>query len=177
MAVEDEMEAATPAAQKPVEQEASKLDPKTFDLAGWVAGVSAVTHAVTIYQRGDLVGDLDVVKTRLAQAKLSRDKDAIAALEDQAAQIVDALEESSLDVKVQGWSPEKCEAFQKPFKDEKMSDDEITMRQVVAQVVEPEGFTLDLYRTLLDVLHPQAMAIAGAAVAANTRIPVISVPS
>jgi len=148
-----------------------------FDLAKWVAGVLPVTHTVTIYQRGDLVGDLDVVKMRLAQARLSRDKDAIAALEDQAAQIVEALEGSSLEVKVEGWSQDRIDAFIEPLKVAGMSDEDRVIEQVAAQVTEPAGFTADQYRTLLERVRPQAETIAGAVLAANTRVPVVSIPS
>ena len=72
MAVEDEMEAATPAAQKPVEQEANALDPKTFDLEKWIDGVEPIEHAVKIYARGSLLAELDQIKLDMDKAKLSK---------------------------------------------------------------------------------------------------------
>ena len=117
MAVEDEMEAATPAAQKPVEQEASKLDPKTFDLAKWIEGVEPIEHAVKIYARGSLLAELDIIKGELDNAKLAKNYALVKELGDRAAEIVAALEESALTVKVVAWSQDKIDAFTKPLKD------------------------------------------------------------
>ena len=177
MAVEDEMEAATPAMQKPVEQEASKLDPETFDLAGWIDGVEPVEHSVRIYARGSLLAELDQIKLDMDNAKISKNYSRVKELGEKAAEIIAALEESALTVKVVAWSQDKIDAFTKPLKDAGMSDEDRVIEQVAAQVTEPEGFTADQYRTLLERVRPQAETIAGAVLAANSRVPVVSIPS
>ena len=177
MAVEDEMEAATPAAQKPVEQEANALDPKTFDLAKWIDGVEPIEHAVKIYARGSLLAELDIIKGELDNAKLSKNYARVKELGERAAEVIKSLEESALTVKVVAWSQDKIDAFIKPLKDAGMSDEDRVIEQVAAQVTEPEGFTADQYRTLLERVRPQAETIAGAVLAANTRVPVVSIPS
>ena len=177
MAVEDEMEAATPAAQKPVEQEANALDPKTFDLAKWIDGVEPIEHAVKIYARGSLLAELDIIKGELDNAKLAKNYALVKELGDKAAEIVAALEESALTVKVVAWSQDRIDAFTEPLKAAGMSDEDRAIEQVAAQVTEPAGFTADQYRTLLERVRPQAETIAGAVLAANTRVPVVSVPS
>ena len=58
-----------------------------------------------------------------------------------------------------------------------MSDEDRVIEQVAAQVTEPAGFTADQYRTLLERVRPQAETIAGAVLAANSRVPVVSIPS
>lgn len=177
MAVEDEMEAATPAEQKPVEQEASKLDPETFDLAKWVEGVEPIEHAVKIYARGSLLAELDIINGELDNAKLAKNYALVKELGDKAAEIVAALEESALTVKVVAWSQDKIDAFIEPLKAAGMSDEDRVIEQVAAQVTEPAGFTADQYRTLLERVRPQAETIAGAVLAANSRVPVVSIPS
>ena len=177
MAVEDEMEAATPAAQKPVEQEASKLDPKTFDLAKWIEGVEPIEHAVKIYARGSLLAELDIIKGELDNAKLAKNYALVKELGDRAAEIVAALEESALTVKVVAWSQDRIDDFMEPLKAAGMSDEDRVIEQVAAQVIEPAGFTADQYRTLLERVRPQAETIAGAVYAANLRVPVVSIPS
>ena len=177
MAVEDEVEAATPAAQKPVEQEASALEPKTFDLAKWIDGVEPVEHSVRIYARGSLLAELDIIKGELDNAKLAKNYGRVKELGEKAAEIIAALEESALTVKVVAWSQDKIDAFTKPLKDAGMSDEDRVIEQVAAQVTEPAGFTADQYRTLLERVRPQAEQIAGAVYAANLRVPVVSIPS
>lgn len=167
---------ATPASYGD-EKEIPAAAPKDFDLAAWIDGVTAVRHAVTIYQRGDLIAELDVVKARLNNAKIAKDSDGIAALTDQARAIVATLEESSLDVVVEGWSEDRVKAFREASKEQGVSDEDVTIAQVAAQVVSPEGFDLAFYKTLIEVIRPQAEAIAAAVLAANIRVPSISVPS
>lgn len=147
-----------------------------FDLAAWIEGVQPVTHAVTLYARGDLLADLDVVKSRLEQAKLGRDQATVDVLRGEAAELVDALEASSLDIVVQGWSKSKIDAFQAEQKTAGLVDDDLVIAQVAAQVIQPEGFTADYYRHLLEVIRPQAEQLAGAVMAANNRAPVIGLP-
>jgi hypothetical protein len=177
MSAADEMEAATPAASSTTEVEAAALDPKTFDLAAWVDGITPVRHATRIYGRGDLVAKLDLVKDQIIAAKTGRDYETVKALRDQGGAILDALEESALDIVVEGWSPSRVEAFQKPLKAEGLSDEDILVRQTVAQVVEPAGFTSELFQSMLDALYPQAMQVVASVVAANNRAPVVSIPS
>ena len=171
------MEAATPTVQKPVEHEASELDHKTFDLAKWIEGVEPIEHAVKIYARGSLLAELDIIKGELDNAKLAKNYARVKELGDKAAEIVAALEESALTVKVVAWSQDKIDAFIEPLKAAGMSDEDRVIEQVAAQVTEPEGFTADQYRTLLERVRPQAETIAGAVFAANTRVPVVSIPS
>ena len=166
-----------PAVQKQVEQEASELDPETFDLAKWIEGVEPIEHAVKIYARGSLLAELDIIKSELDNAKLSKNYARVKELGDKAAEIVAALEESALTVKVVAWSQDKIDAFIEPLKAAGMSDEDRVIEQVAAQVTEPEGFTADQYRTLLERVRPQAETIAGAVFAANTRVPVVSIPS
>lgn len=176
MSAAEETEASTPtAANVTGEQEAS--DPKTFDLAAWIEGVQPVTHAVRLYARGDLLSDLDLVKAQIENAKVGRDYDAVKVLREQAGEIVEALEATALDVVVEGWSQSRVEAFQKPLKAEGVSDEDVIVRQTVAQVVEPEGFTAELFESLMERIYPQAMQVVAAAVAANNRAPVVALPS
>lgn len=175
MSAAEETEAATPTRGATSEQEAS--DPKTFDLAAWIEGVQPVTHAVRLYARGDLLSDLDLVKAQIENAKVGRDYDTVKVLREQAGEIVEALEATALDVVVEGWSQSRVEAFQKPLKAEGVSDEDVIVRQTVAQVVEPLGFTAELFESLMERIYPQAMQVVAAAVAANNRAPVVSIPS
>jgi hypothetical protein len=175
MSAAEETEASTPTRGATDEQSAS--DPKTFDLAAWVEGITPVRHATRIYARGDLVAELDLVKDQIIAAKTGRDYETVKALRDQGGVILDALEKSALDVVVEGWSPSRVEAFQKPLKEQGLSDEDILVRQTVAQVVEPEGFTSELFQSMRDALYPQAMQVVASVVAANNRAPVVSIPS
>lgn len=149
-----------------------------FDLNAWIKGVQPVKHAVTLYARGDLFAELDLLKARIDQARREgRDGRTISPLQKKAKLIAEEIGASALDVVVQGWSQDRIDAFTKPLKAAGMSDEDRVIEQVAAQVVEPVGFTADQYRTLLERVRPQAETIAGAVLAANSRVPVVSIPS
>lgn len=171
---------ATPArydAPEAAAQAATDPDAEGFDLAAWVAGVAPVTHAVTLYARGDLLGDLDVLHARITNAKGANQTKVVRELTKQAQEIAAQIEASALDVVVQGWAQDRVSAFQEDLKARGVEGEDLSIEQAAAQVVSPEGFTADMYRRLLDVIRPQAMQIAAAAVAANRRVPVVTVPS
>ena len=117
------------------------------------------------------------MKAQIENAKVGRDYDTVKVLRDQAGEIVEALESTALDVVVEGWSQSRVETFQKPLKEQGLSNEDVIVRQTVAQVVEPEGFTAELFESLMERIYPQAMQVVAAAVAANNRAPVVSIPS
>jgi hypothetical protein len=171
---------ATPARydDNPEPEQAAPGGDEDFDLAQWVEGVTPVTHAVALYARGDLLADLDLVTARIDQARREhRDNRTIAPLRERAKALADTIRASELDVVVQGWSQDRVEDFQRPLKEVGMSNEDVVIEQVCAQVVSPKGFTPDLYRQLDALIHPQVEQIAGAVFACNLRVPVVSVPS
>lgn len=152
------------------------LSPETFDLAAWVDGIQPVTHSVTLYSRGDLVGDLDIIRERIRHARDSRDTQAVEDLTRQARDIVAALDESALDVVVVGWSQDRIDAFRRERAEEGLDEQAVSLAQVAAQVIQPEGFTTAMLETLFERIGPQAQQIVAAVSAANSQAPKVSVP-
>ena len=152
------------------------LDPASFDLAAWIDGVQPVTRAVTIYARGDLVADLDLLVERARLAKAAKRFDEVRELQAKAGQIVDEINASALDVVVQAWSQDRIDGFRKELEGQGLDATEVSMRQVAAQVVSPAGFTVDMLATLFDRVGPQAQQIVGAVSSANASVPTVSVP-
>lgn len=173
---EQTMDETPTVARTPHKEEEKALDVTSFDLASWVDGVQPVTHAVTLYARGDLVADLDRVTADLKRAKLVRDLDAVGTLTAQAKRIVDELEKSALDVVVAGWSSDRISGFRKTLEAEGVTGTDLDMEQVAAQIVSPEGFTADHLRELITRIEPQVQQVIGAVAAANTHVPTVSVP-
>ena len=152
------------------------LSPETFDLAAWVDGVQPVTHSVTLYSRGDLVADLDVIRERIRHARDSRDTQAVEELTRQAREIVTALDESALDVVVVGWSQDRIDAFRNEKREGGLDEQAVSLAQVAAQVIQPEGFTTAMLETLFERIGPQAQQIVAAVSAANSQAPRVTVP-
>lgn len=172
MAVEDEIEAATPASR---ETEASEPSPQGFDMAAWVSGVRAVRHTVRLWARGDLLAELDVLRTQIRNAGLADDTKELAALRRQAGALVEEMDASALDVTVEARSRSWVKAFLEARQG--MDEEERAIELVCAQIISPPDFTPALYHQLLEVIEPQVQQIAGAVMAANQQAVDVSVPS
>jgi len=147
----------------------------TFDLEKWINGVTPVERACTIYGRADLLAQLDLMRDRIRAARRAG-KDT-KSLEGQAQHLADEVEASALDVVVQGWSPERREEYHQALKDQGITDNlELGLHMVAAQIVKPEGFTVEMLRTLQDVSPTQAGLIASRVQEANTKPVEVSVP-
>lgn len=155
---------------------AAALTPESFDLAAWVDGIQPVTHSVTLYARGDLVGDMDRIHARLRHARDTRDTRAVEELTAQAREVVDILNESALDVVVVGWSQDRIDAFRRERAEEGLDEHAVSLAQVAAQVIQPEGFTVSFLETLFERIGPQAQQIVAAVSAANSQAPKVTVP-
>ena len=155
---------ATPKAA-PVED---ALTVDTFDLEKWISGVAPVGRA-------DLLAQLDLMRDRIKAARRAGKN--TKPLEDQAKHLADEVEASALDIVVQGWSPERREEYHQALKDQGITDNlELGLHMVAAQIVKPEGFTVEMLRTLQDVSPTQAGLIASRVHEANTKPVEVSVP-
>lgn len=160
---------------KPVNEDAP-LDAATFDLAKWVEGVQPVRRATTIYGRGDLAADLDLIKEKMTDARASADTAMLDELHTQAALIVEELQASAVDIVVEGWSNDRLRAFHEAAKENGLTKEEAIAEQVAAQIVSPEGFTGDFYTRLLEVVPQQANKIFGIVMQANNAPVDVSLP-
>lgn len=49
----------------------TKIDPEEFDLAGWVKGIKRPERSVTIYQRPDIIAELDDLERKIKIARIT----------------------------------------------------------------------------------------------------------
>lgn len=153
------------------------VTPETFDLAAWIAGVTPVQRTVTLYARGDLFAVLSAMETRYDEAKRSVNVDDMRALKEQMREVADQIRASALDITVQGRSADWVQRFRKDCEDRNLDGDETTLEQLAAQIIAPEGLTVDMLATLRERIEPQVVALLQAVAAVNTQAPRISVPS
>ena len=57
------------------EQIENDIAPATFDLDAWIDGTCGLTHLAVIYQKGDLLAELDRLQRKIDAAKTVSDKD------------------------------------------------------------------------------------------------------
>lgn len=154
-------------------------DLEGFNMADWVSGVTSVRRSDTIYQRGDLLADVDVLKNRWLNAKLKGDSKTQAKLMRQMKPLVEQIERTALDVVVEGRSQDWIDEFRSTIKEHNpdITDDDVNIAQVAAQIVQPEGLDLEFVQHLFTVIRPQMEKIVALVGAVNSKPVVVSLPS
>ena len=82
--------------------------PETFDLDAWLSGASRPQRSVRIYQRGDMLAELDELGREIELAEAADDAErsltdaSPAALRQKYAELSEQFAASCLDVRVQG---------------------------------------------------------------------------
>ena len=153
------------------------VNPETFDLAAWIAGVTPVERTVTVYANGRLFADLSALEAQYNEAKAAVNVDDMRALKEKMREIADQIRASALNITVQGRSADWVQSFRKDCEDRGLDSDETTLEQLAAQITAPKGLTSAMLATLRDRAEPQAVALLQAVAAVNTQAPRISVPS
>lgn len=142
--------------------------PATFDLARWVAGVVPTRRSETVYQRADLLAEID----RIAAAEAVAPKGQRAALVEQATALTDQLRASGVTFVVEGRTSSWVLDTETRLKAQGVTDStDVLLHQLAEQIVEPAGVTFEMLRRLADVAEPQVVRLVTAMTAANSAAP------
>lgn len=143
----------------------------TFDLDRWVQGVLPTRRSVTVYQRPDLLAQIDDLAAREAVAR-REDRDALVA---QATELTDKLRESAVRFVIEGRTSAWVVDYAKSLEAQGVKDStDVILHQLAAQVVEPVGVTFEHLKTLAEVTEPQVSRMVEALVTANQSAPQIN---
>lgn len=166
-----------------VTDESSELDPDTFDLDAWIGGATATVRAVTLYQRPDLIAEVDRLKEELRIAETISDEDrgmndpTPDGVRQQLTEVARQWEASRLTVKIEGRSDEAREKIAKRLKKQGVTDEEtIVLHQLADAIIEPKGLTAEKLRKLQAVSEPQVKLLLVSAAYANGQPPRVDVP-
>ena len=160
---------ATPTTS-PAEDE--PIAPAAFDFATWAAGVRPTRHSVMIYQRPDLLADLDEVAE--LELRATSDEERAEWLE-RGREIAAEMMEGRIRVTVEGRSAAWREALIKELDAQGVEDNvERLLHGLAAQIVEPAGVTPEALEAIADVSEPQVMKLLQAQTLANDSAPTIS---
>ncbi len=110
------------------------------DVDTWIAGAQRQRRSVLIYQRPDLVAQLDEINQDMTTAKAAGDD--VVALEDRWTQIAAEFSASSLRVVVQGQTVDEINALKATSTSLGEDDEQASARVLSAAIVEPR-FTQD----------------------------------
>lgn len=153
------------------------LNPETFELEKWIAGVQPVKRAVTVYARPDLIAEMDVLGEHLRIAEHAGHATAAAKYRSDIQALADSINSSTLDIVAEAWSPDRVRTFRKDAQERGLEEDDINLAQIAAQIVSPSGLTPESVKDLLDRLSSQAqkvvnlVALVNSSQAAEVTIP------
>ena len=159
------------------------LDPATFDLDAWINGATSTVRAVTLYQRPDLMAEVDALQRELRIAEAIPDEDrgmndtTPAGIRSQLEQTAREFERSALVFKVESRSDGHRERIAKHLKKQGITDEnEVVLHQLADAIIEPKGVTVDFLRKLQDRSEAQVKLLVVASTYANTEPPRVTVP-
>lgn len=110
------------------------LNPKTFDVADWLAGVQPVRRSHTMYARADLVAQVDELAALEMVTHASRRAPIVA----EAVELTEQIKASGITFVIEGKTATWETAFRKGLDAEKATGSvERSLRQMAAQIVEP----------------------------------------
>lgn len=142
-----------------------------FDLSAWIAGMTRVRRAVTIFKDLGANAEIDVLRQRIATAKLAGDNpDTIAELENDMRDVINAIRESALEIVVEGRTAEWLARANDKLKNEGIEDETERAYHIIADaIVIPEGFTPEMVKTIHECSPAQYQAIVTAFNEANVQ--------
>lgn len=146
-----------------------KYNAKDFDFAAFVAGIRPTRRAVTIYSRGDLAAERDLLRARIAESEdvgaPAKDR---AEMRKRLKEITQEIADESIDVVVEGRSSEWVRRLNEALVKDGVEDLAVRTSHIIAeQTVEPGGVTAELLEQIRKVSEPQWAALSHATQAAN----------
>lgn len=159
------------------------LDPATFDIASWIAGVKSTIRSVTLYQRPDLLAEADELERKIAIAGRARppqgdgedtlgEDDDLTQLTDRLTAVLRDFSASAMTFRVQGRTDEWRDAAEKRLKKAGVRDEtELVLRQLAESIVSPAGITYEHLAHLNEVSQPQVKMLLVAWQMANSAPP------
>lgn len=139
-----------------------------FDLSKWVAGVLPTRRSATLYQRADLLAEID----RVVAAEAVAPKGERADLAARAAELTEELRASGVLFVVEGRTSSWAQDHAARLKDAGVTDaTDVLLHQLAAQIVEPAGVTFEMLKRLAEVAEPQVSKLWSQALEANNAAP------
>lgn len=118
--------------------------PSWYNLTKFAEGARAIRKEKRLYQRLDLMADLDRIQNELQQARLVGDDDGVESLYVEAQEIVDIINETTIVFTVEGRSPSRIKELRDEAKRFGYKSADHTLCWMTADaIVPPEGEEID----------------------------------
>lgn len=140
------------------------INPDTFDLAGWLAGVQPTRRRVTIYGRGDLQAEIDELSAAEAVARGAEQKRLAVRL----AELTAELQASAMTFEIEGRTSTWVAKVADELRKNGVPAEEVDLGLLAAQIVSP-AVTIDQIKALREVREADVLRLVDAVVNANSR--------
>ncbi len=164
------------------------MDLATFD--AWIDGAAPITHRVTLYQRGDLIAEIDALDEQIKTAEAAGDTErgmndaSPDTLRLKRAELAQSWADSALHLSVRPPTVKRADEMREAVKRaEKLDDEQAAMHVLAASVVRvetaagdaldlPDGMSLERLNRLIDkVGEAQAQRLSRTYFEALTQVP------
>lgn len=165
---------APPAAEAFTKPETPALDAKKFNFAAWLHGVTPIRETVTIFADGHAQAEI----SRLAYLEaIAPDDNGTHSEPSERQKIVNRLRDlyaavidSGMDFVIEGRNSTWVSTFAEQAKADGITDPlEVTLRQIAAQIVSPEGVSYDGLKALHESREQEVNRLAEAVLKANSE--------
>lgn len=179
--------------KQPTEYEPDLPPPEDFDLDAWMSGVRSTVRSVTIYQRGDLLAEIEDTERRLQLAESpdaadfgledsGGDKDG---LNERLDDLYRALLDSGVTFKVEArsndWLNDIYNSVTQASEGRSLTKEErlaiANKRQLAGAIIQPQGVTYEHLDRLEEVSGAQYRKLLAAFFQANSQAPVVTAPT
>lgn len=166
--------------------------PADFDLAAWFRGVRSTVRSCTIYQRGDLLAEIEDAERQLTLLEADdageytmEETGSKEALNARIEALYQELLASGVTFRVEARSPDWIKAKEKEVttsgEAHGMSKDDkarlSAMHQLADAIIEPKGVTVEFLEQLAEVSFPQYAKLFSTYNQACSQAPVVSAPT
>lgn len=133
---------------------------ENFDIDAFVNGARHATRAVLIYQRPDLLADIEIAEREVELARKKRQR--VSDLEDHLDDLYRALVDSGRWFHVQGRSDAWRSDVEKSVKKAGGSKEDVVLEQLAQSIVVPSNVTADHLRRLQEIDEAQVKKLVAA---------------
>ena len=165
--------------------------PENFNLSEWISGVQSTVRAVNVYQRSDLIAEIDSLEGQLKTLRSIPEGERGLEEEGEENDILERMLEvhkqfvaSGITFKVQGRSENWCAAKEKEWSGHRETNGKsknekrvfIQLHQLADSIIHPEGVTYELLAQLREASEPQIRKLLVAFSLACNAQPKVTVP-
>lgn len=160
--------------KQPAKRDVLSAPRDSFNLLEWAQGITQITRAVTIYDDLGLYGQREKVGEQLRTARLIGEDSTVEELQAEVRDLTQRMLAGSLTITLRGVTQSRFQEILEEAKRYSANQDEQTYYRICAQIVEPEGFNVEVMKALDERSPLQGQKIGTVWAQMNQTVPDIA---